>query len=132
MMPNAGASIEDYVPGGPELYLEAVARYSAKVAEQDANKVRSLIVQELGQEGQTPNSAAFGFASRVIVAAQKTTKLAEKPSKLGIAREYQLLLEEKGDYSAVGSLTRASNVASRILAQMKLPSQTLAQDKIIQ
>ena len=96
-----GTAIEDYLPLVGELYVRAVADYVAKVKESQGAAVANL--EEFRQEFRKSFREAFeegkvtkGVADWAASAGQKLGGLESAPSKLGIAREYILLLEEAG------------------------------------
>lgn len=94
-----GTTIEDYLPLVGELYVRAVADYVTKVKESQGIPVANP--DEFRQEFRKSFREAFeegkvtkGVAAWAASAGQKLGGLENAPSKLGIAREYILLLEE--------------------------------------
>lgn len=93
-----GTTIEDYLPLLGELYVRAVADYVAKVKETHGTPVENL--DDFRQEFRKSYREAFeegkvtkGVATWAASAGQKLGGLDGPPSKLGIAREYIMMLE---------------------------------------
>ncbi len=93
-----GTTIEDYLPLVGELYVRAVADYVAKVKETQGAPVANLdeFRQEFRKsyrEGFEEGKVTKAVAVWAATAGQKLGALDNPPSKLGIAREYVMLLE---------------------------------------
>ena len=93
-------TIEDYLPLAESFYPEAVARYSAKLindyrSDADAdelNVVRDRVRASFEENfGSHPISGIAAWGQKVC---QELSGLS-KPSKVGIAREYVALLDER-------------------------------------
>ena len=127
-LPDKNSTIEDYLPGGDQKFVKAAAKYVSKLSGKDENELEAQLLEsaKCAQE--------HSMVEEVLLAAKAAADLDEKPSKLGIAREYALLMEEKGDYGclAPGSLARARQFAECIFADLPLDTQTLTQDRIVQ
>ena len=127
-LPGKNSTIEDYLPGGHQEFVKAAAKYVSKLSDKDENELEARLLES------AKGAQEHSMVEEVLLAAKAAADLDEKPSKLGIAREYALLMEEKGDYGhlALGSLARAQQFAECILSALSLDTQTLTQDRILQ
>ena len=117
----AGTTIEDYLPGAGRRYVQAVARYVAKIAEthgrtdlsgQEIEK-RLLVAAEANDIRE--DRVTSGIAKWATRKAQELVALESAPSKLGIAREYvELLSEAKADTSKDSQLKRSLGLLRQI------------------
>ncbi|MET0602380.1 MAG: AAA family ATPase [Baekduia sp.] len=136
-----GTTTEDHLPAAFELYPKALAAYLAKVGLTTTNndspatedeyyeRVMGRIDElEVSSEKLTTGLAAW---SRKI--GKELSPLIEKPSPVGVAREYALLLQAARGDSLVHShaLDRPRRLADWIAETLNLPSMTLAASDII-
>ncbi len=127
-------TIEDYLPGGDELYASAVAAYVSKVASKKSDQSGNL--DEDARKGLKEWRASNKNKSVAIWAeefAQQSAGLSSAPSKVGVAREYVGLLEGV----AVGNLDKAATKRCvRLLEQigkhLQIPQQAAAAQRIFE
>jgi predicted ATP-dependent endonuclease of OLD family len=89
-----GNAIEDYLPNMPDLFIRAVALYCAKLKTDVGEVVRTEdlrpVLQESFQAIASETSAADWLRNNV----PSIVGLSGPPSKVGVAREYAILLQE--------------------------------------
>jgi hypothetical protein len=122
-----GTSIEDYLPLAGELYVKAVAEYVAKVKETLGSPVSDLeefrqrfrdSYREKFEEGRVTS----GIATWAAAAGKGLGELDTEPSKIGIAREYVILLEETPAEKFSGqSLRRPMELVKWIRELLQVP-----------
>ena len=127
-LPDENSTIEDYLPGGHQEFVKAAAKYVSTLSDKDENELETQLLES------AKGAQEHSMVEEVLLAAKAAAGLAEKPSKLGIAREYVLLMEEEGDYDRLesASLERARQFAECILSALSLDPQTLIQDSVVQ
>jgi predicted ATP-dependent endonuclease of OLD family len=131
-----GTTIEDHTPAASRLFIKALAGFTAKLP--GVTKSAEDLEQEL-REGLTgsgivsPKELTSNVASWAREKARELAELESKPSALGTAREYSILLD---DDETVGPLTgtetkRAQALANVIANELKLPGRVLEQPAIV-
>lgn len=85
-----GRAIEDHLPFVEELYLPAVASYTARIAESEKKKPKTAdeLLAVLRKEFAKRQGDEPGLASWALSLVASEAHLDEKPSKVGVAREY--------------------------------------------
>lgn len=124
----AGTTIEDYLPGAGTRYVQAVARYVAKIAETHGRTDLSgqeIDAQLLGAAEANDireDKVTSGIAKWATREAQELVALESAPSKLGIAREYvELLSEAKADTFKDSQLKRSLGLLRQIQGALGIP-----------
>jgi predicted ATP-dependent endonuclease of OLD family len=120
-------TIEDYLPLANDLYVEAVVRYSVKLAKDhgkasiDESETRETVRQYFS-ERVIDKKTKGNLSTLATEIFQEITELTEPPSKMGIAREYVLLLEEVKPNSVKDSdLRQAQKLFEIIQSMLQLP-----------
>lgn len=126
----ANTTTEDHLPAAKRLYLEAVVGYLTDLCNLGSHKQEELRASFASRFG---DSEPVGLAEWTREEAKEIAGLEEKPSPVGIARAYAEQLEEL----EVGELkpreaSRAKKLAQWIGEEIKVPIQTLAQDRILE
>jgi predicted ATP-dependent endonuclease of OLD family len=131
---------EDHIPAALELYPRALAVYLAKMSPRRHSDGRRLTADEFYDEIvshvsdlHVANGLTKGLAtwSRTVGAA--VGQLSDKPSPVGVAREYQILLQDTPeDMLPAQAIRRGRELAGWISQQLALPSLTLSEDEILQ
>ena len=122
-------AIEDYLPQGDALYVHAVANYAAKLC-----KDRGIEDHNISENAETSFKEA-GNISRAKWAAdfvKATAKLKSSPSKVGIAREYVLLLQELDEAGQlVGDHKKMLELLKDLETVLQLPKPLLTEGRIL-
>jgi predicted ATP-dependent endonuclease of OLD family len=131
---DAELTIEDYLPGGDDLYASAVAGYLAKLPAAHETEVNVDLAEKAGKAlkawraGGNKNVSVSVWVEEF---AKASADLKSGPSKVGIAREYVALLETV----PIGKLDKtASKRCIRLLEQiakgLQIPHQAPALQRI--
>jgi hypothetical protein len=123
-----GTTIEDHLPGGPELYFEAVLGYFEQMVGLSGAKRKAL--QESFAERFKAGELPKGLVEWTRKEAAALAGLDGKPSSVGIARSYIPLLEQ-AELEPKES-RRARTLADWVAKSLELPEQTLEQDSILE
>jgi predicted ATPase len=135
-----GMTTEDYVIGAVDLYPAALVEYLHKMEtdRQGPEKARAkvdieaAIADRIGALEQA-REGTKGIASWSRKAGREVGNLDDKPSPVGVAREYSLLLQS-ADLSTLraAQLKRARDLANWIGATLELPLRTIDQEIILE
>ena len=122
-------SIEDYLPGGDELYAAAVSAYLLKLTKK--NELPALASKSIADWRNTEkkNSSLCAWSAEF---ATKQCSLNSPLSKVGVAREYIGLMDgvsfTQFDKSAV---KRCLRLLEKIVSGLQIPEQATAPQKIL-
>lgn len=123
-----GTTLEDHLPAAKRLYLEAVVAYLQQIAglnDADDKALRASFDQRFGK-----NEPIHGLVDWTRGDAAAIAGLDGKPSSVGIARAYAMLLED-ADLTAK-ECQRAVRLGNWIAEKLYLPQQTLNQETILE
>jgi hypothetical protein len=129
-----GTAIEDYLPNLADVFVESVARYVHKVRVD--SKIPSVVTELLdelrksfqGRFGDEPSPK--GVAAWIKNEVTELAGLPGPPSKVGIAREYAIQLQDL-DAGAFRTGPRATQFVKWILESLKLPALGADESKIL-
>lgn len=131
-----GTTTEDHLPGGANLYLEAVAAYLGKFeGGEDPTTATAQYADALSKRAASADFKTGGLATWTRSAAQELAGLNGKPSPVGIAREYALLLTSRSleDLGGVkNGISDARTLCQSIARTLGLPNLTLSEGTILE
>ena len=130
-----GTAIEDHLIGVDTLYVNAVARYIWKLINlRDGSgltekSVLNLVKKDFlasGFEEGKPTEGVAGWADKVCI---ELAKLSSPPSKVGIAREYVLMLDQTED--GFKNLKRPQALAEWIKEKLGIPGLIMQNEQVL-
>lgn len=121
-------TLEDHVLGASSLYTDAAIRFVTSISEVDPETIRRGMTDTIPSRG---SRGVRGLAKWARESGSTVGKLTSPPSSVGVAREYQELLQ-RADLSSIKGVERkgAEEIAKWIQATLEVPRQTLTSDRI--
>jgi hypothetical protein len=126
-------TIEDYLPGGDELYASAVGSYVAKLLATKKNNVNANLPEDARKSlkewrASNKNNSVAIWCEEF---GKEIARLKSAPSKVGVAREYIALLEEVpvGDLDKTVT-KRCVRLLEQIAKGLQIPKQVSVPQRI--
>ena len=137
----AETTTEDHLPAALDLYPRALAAYLAKMApRRNAEGERlseddylALILARIDELEQSTEGLTTGLAGWARKVGKEVGELNDKPSPVGVAREYTIILSATPaeDLRSGQKLRRARELAKWIAKTLDLPEMILREDEIL-
>ncbi|MBX3495590.1 MAG: AAA family ATPase [Parvibaculum sp.] len=119
-------TIEDYLPGFDDVFIPTVAEYAARTFGVDREVIQEAIVSALKDESEQAKRIDV-----VLDATKKAAKLGDKPSKVGIARDYAHALLEGEFKISKSDRDKLKKLVGDLQSALQLPARTTKQNQIL-